>query len=204
GDIQMNIRIGTEVSVIIKGQEGLFTACYIGENNKRQIVLTFPEERSSCLKKVKSPEKITVQFSDKGARYEFSSVILNVLDEPLHLAVLESPAEIIKTDNRAFDRINCLISAKLDAHSDKGSAPVLGVIENINKTGCLCIIKEKESNLISLTKGDKVNISCQFPGLVGEQTAGGSVARIRKDKKDIYVGIHFDEKIWWVPPYERK
>ncbi|MBN1907158.1 MAG: flagellar brake domain-containing protein [Deltaproteobacteria bacterium] len=200
----MNIRIGTELSVIIKGQEELFTACYIGENNKRQIVLTFPEERSSCFKKVKSPEKITVQFSDKGARYEFSTVILNLLDEPLHLAVLDHPSEIIKTDKRASDRINCLISAKLDAHSDKGSAPILGVIENINKTGCLCLIKEMEAGLISLTNGDKVNISCQFPGLVGEQSAGGSVARIRREKKDIFIGIHFDEKIWWVPPYERK
>lgn len=200
----MNIRIGTEVSVIIKGQEGLYTACYIGENNKGQIVLTFPEEKSSFLKKVKAPEKISVQFSDEGARYEFSTVILNLVDEPLHLAVLESPAEIIKTDKRAFDRINCLISAKLDAHSDKGFASILGVIENINKTGCLCLIKEMEAGLISLTKGDKVNISCQFPGLVGEQSAGGSVARIRKEKKDIFIGIHFDEKIWWVPPYERK
>ncbi len=200
----MNIRIGTEVSVLIKGQEGLITACYIGENKKRHIVLAFPEEKSSLLKKVKATEKITVQFSDKGTRYEFSAIILSVLDEPLNLAVLESPAEIIKTDKRAADRINCLISAKIDAHSDKGSAPILGVIENINKTGCLCIIKENESGLISLTKGDSVNISCQFPGLVGEQTAEGSVARIRKDKKDIFIGIRFNEKIWWVPPYERR
>jgi c-di-GMP-binding flagellar brake protein YcgR len=200
----MNIRIGTEVSIIIKGQGSPINACYIGENNKREIVLTFPEEKSSFLKMVKAPEKIKVQYSDKGARYEFSAVILSLLDEPLHLAVLEYPSEIVKTDKRAFDRINCLISAKLDAHSDKGPAPILGVIENINKTGCLCLIKEMEAGLISLTKGDRVNIRCQFPGLVGEQTACGSVARIRKDKKDFFIGIHFDEKIWWVPPYERK
>jgi c-di-GMP-binding flagellar brake protein YcgR len=200
----MDIRIGTEVSVSIEGQEGLFTACYIGENSKRQIVLTFPEEGVSYLKRVKSPEKITVQFSHKGERYGFSSIILNVLDEPLHLAVLEHPAEIIKTNKRDFDRINCLISAKLDANTDKNPIQVIGIIENINKTGCLCKIQEDEASLISLSEGDKVNISCQFPGLVGEQSAGGSVARIRKEKMDTYIGIHFDEKIWWVPPYERK
>jgi c-di-GMP-binding flagellar brake protein YcgR len=199
----MRIQIGAELSVNMEGHNP-FTAIYVGAKDKKHIVLAITEGSSGLLKGLKDPEKITVQYSYNGVRYEFRATILNVLDEPIHLAVLEYPAEIIEVDKRSAHRINCLISAKLDAGPEKDVSPILGVIENINKTGCLCILKEKECVQASMSKGDRVNITCQFPGLIGEQTADGRVVRIRKDKGDTVIGIHFDDKIWWVPPYERK
>jgi hypothetical protein len=199
----MRIQIGAELSVYMEGKNP-FTAIYVGKKEKRHIVLTISEEGAESLKGLKSPEKIHVQYTDSGVRYEFKAAILDILDEPVHLAVLEYPSEISETDKRSAHRINCLISAKLDTVPDKSTTPVLGVIENINKTGCLCIIKEKEGGQASMSKGDRVNVTCQFPGLIGEQAADGRVVRIRNDKGDTVIGIHFDEKIWWVPPYERK
>ena len=199
----MRIQIGAELSVNMEGHNP-FTAIYVGAKEKRHIVLAIPEARSGFLKGFKGHEKIHAQFSDNGVRYEFKTIILDLLDEPILLAVLEYPAEIREIDKRSAHRINCLISAKLDTGSEKDTSPVLGVIENINKTGCLCILKEKECSQQAMSKGDRVNITCQFPGLIGEQTADGRVVRIRKDKGDTVIGIHFDDKIWWVPPYERK
>lgn len=199
----MKIQIGAEVSVTLKNGKTV-SANYIGAKDKSHIVLTFSGDNSNYFHKTEEPEKICVEYSDNGVRYEFNTIIIEVLDEPVYLVVLEYPREIKKVNKRSTDRINCLISAKLDTVPEQEISPVLGVIENINKTGCLCILKELEGGEVSLSKGDRVNIACQFPGLVGEQTAGGRIARIKKEKKDIVIGIHFDEKIWWVPPYERK
>jgi c-di-GMP-binding flagellar brake protein YcgR len=199
----MNIQIGAELSVNLADQSS-FTAIYIGAKDKKHIVLTIPEDRAGLLKDFKNHEKVTVQYTNNGVRYEFSTIILDVLDAPVYLVVLEYPAEIKEVDKRSTQRINCLISAKLETRQGNDTAPIAGIIENINKTGCLCIINEMESGSISFSQGNRVNITCQFPGLVGDQSANGRVVRIKTDKKDTVLGIHFEEKIWWVPPYERK
>ncbi len=200
----MNIQTGAELSINLKGQKSIITAYYVGEKDRRHIVLTFSEDQSEYFKKSKDLIKITAQYSDNGVRYEFSSRILDVLDEPVHLALLEYPSETLQVNKRSSDRINCLISTRLESRPEKDSSPMGGVIKNINKTGCLCILNTMKDEQVSFSKGDRINLTCQFPGLVGEQSACGRVVRILKDKKDIVIGIHFDEKIWWVPPYERK
>jgi c-di-GMP-binding flagellar brake protein YcgR len=199
----MNIQIGAELSVNM-GEKNSFTAIYIGEKDKKHIVLTIAEDKTGFLKGLKHHEKVTVQYSNNGVRYEFNTMILNVLDEPIPLAVLEYPIEIKEIDKRTTQRINCLISAKVETMQGNDLSPVAGIIENINKTGCLCIINEKESGNVSFSQGDRVSIACQFPGLIGEQSANGRIIRIKKDKKGTVFGVHFDEKIWWVPPYERR
>ena len=52
--------------------------------------------------------------------------------------------------------------------------------------------------------GDRVDLKCQFPGLLGEQNAEGKIVRIQEEGKDLVLGINFDKEIWWVPPYDRK
>ncbi len=199
----MNIQIGAELSVNMMDNNS-FTAIYIGEKNKRHIVLTAAEDKAGFLRGLKNHEKIGVQYTLNGVRYEFSSTILDVLDDPVQLAVLEYPEEIKEIDKRSTQRINCLVSAKLETRQGNDPSPIAGIIENINKTGCLCILNATEGETISFSQGDRVTIMCQFPGLIGEQSANGRVVRIKKDKKGTVLGIHFDEKIWWVPPYERK
>jgi hypothetical protein len=50
----------------------------------------------------------------------------------------------------------------------------------------------------------QVELKCQFPGLVGEQSAEGKIVRLEEEGKEIVLGIQFDKEIWWVPPYDLK
>jgi c-di-GMP-binding flagellar brake protein YcgR len=200
----MNIRIGTKLSINLEGKEDYFTTYFIGEKKDQHIVLAFPEKKQAYIEKINNQTEIYAQYFDNGARYEFKSRIIELLEEPVDLIVLEYPSEICSVNKRAMDRINCLVSAKLKNQMGNDDTPVIGVIGNINKTGCLCNLTKIESAKISFSLGDPVGLKCQFPGLVGEHSAEGKIVRIQEKGEDIILGINFDREIWWVPPYERK
>lgn len=200
----MNIRIGTKLSVYLVENEDHITAFYVGEKNGHHIVLTFSEKRAAYIEKIKELNEVRVQYFDNSVRYEFKSKVIELLKEPVDLIVLEYPSEIYSIDNRTLDRINCLVSAKLKSQVEKDTPPVIGVIANINKTGCLCNLTKIESSKVSFSMGDQVDLKCQFPGLMGEQSAEGKIVRIQEEGKDIILGINFNREIWWVPPYDRK
>ena len=147
-------------------------------------------------------DEIVLQYFENDIRYEFKSRIITLHEEPIDLLVLEYPYETYSADKRNLDRINCLVSARLhNKQIERDSQPVVGVIANINKTGCLCNLAEKEGGSL-FSMGDRVNIVCQFPGLVGEQSAEGEIVRVGQEGKDLVLGIRFSKEIWWIPPYK--
>ena len=200
----MNIQIGAQLILDFKDREEPVTACFVGEKNGKYIVVTFPEEESSYVKDIKKQDEIRVQYSDNDVRYEFNSKILQLLYDPVDLIVMEYPTEINSVDKRSSERMNCMLSAKLKNQLGNDTRLSIGIIENINKTGCLCILTKRKGKDATFSEGDQVYLKCQFPGLVGEQTAKGKVIRMQEEDNDVVIGIHFDEKIWWVPPYEQK
>lgn len=200
----MNIRVGTKLSINLEGQEEHITVKYVGEKEGQHIVLTFPDKRTELTDKLKDLSDVGVQYFENGIRYEFKSRVIDLPEEPLDLIVMEYPSEVYSIDNRQLDRINCLVSAKVKNQVFDDTQSVDGVIANINKTGCQCSLTEEEGSDISFSMGDQVVLKCQFPGLVGEQSAEGKIVRIQKQGKDIILGINFNEEIWWVPPYDLK
>jgi c-di-GMP-binding flagellar brake protein YcgR len=197
----MDIQIGAALTVRLEGQETSFTTFFVGEKTDEHIVLVFPKELSLPIEDPDGMLEVSVQYSERGLRYEFKTRILEILDKPTDLIVLEYPTKIHPIEKRSLKRINCLVSAKLEIEFDDQSHPVVGVIENISKTGCLCIIKKMEDGKEPFSLGDLISLKCQFPGLAGEQMANGKVVHLQEKQKDIYAGIQFDEKIWWIPPY---
>ena len=136
--------------------------------------------------------------------YEFKSKVREIINEPVSLIVLEYPVEVYSIEKRALNRINCLVSTKVKSKADDNPQWNVGVIENINKTGCLCTLSKVHGSRASFDIDGQVVLRCQFPGLVGEQSTEGKVVRMKEEEKDIVLGINFNEKIWWVPPYDQK
>ena len=200
----MKIRIGTKLLINPEGLEDQITTYYVGEKKGRHIVLACPEKELLFAEKIMDPAEARVQFFEDDVRYEFKGKVIEMIEEPVDLLILEYPSEIYPVDKRAMGRINCLVSAKLKNQQDNSSPPAVGVIENINKAGCLCSLAGTENSRISFSIGDRVHLICQFPGLVGEQSAEGKVVRIKEEGKDIVLGLHFDNETSWIPPYSRK
>jgi len=57
-------------------------------------------------------------------------------------------------------------------------------------------IKEKLFNI-----GERIIITCKFPGIPGEQEVAGIIRNIVKAEEDVSIGIEFDDFAWWAPPY---
>ncbi|HJX35164.1 MAG TPA: PilZ domain-containing protein [Desulfatiglandales bacterium] len=198
----MNIQVGAELMVRLKSHETSFTTFFVGEKTNEHIVLAFPKQLSLHRKALDRLGEVSVEYSEGGIRYEFKTRIREILEEPTDLILLEYPTEIHRAEKRSLKRINCLVSAKLEIKFDNKSQSVVGAIENISKTGCLCIVKKIEGVKEPLSLGDLISLRCQFPGLVGEQIANGEIVHIQEKQGDIVTGIHFDKKLWWIPPYD--
>jgi len=197
----MDIQIGAELTVSLEGQETSFTTFFVGEKTDEHIVLVFPKELSLPAEDPDGIREVRVEYSVGDVRYEFKTRVLEILEEPTYLILLDYPTKIHRIEKRSLKRINCLVSAKLEIQFDDQSHSVVGVIENISKTGCFCIVKKMEGVKKPFSLGDLISLKCQFPGLAGEQMANGKVVHIQEKQKDIFAGIQFDEKIWWIPPY---
>ncbi len=197
----MNIRIGTELSLNLKDLNSVIPAFFIGKKEGSHIALALSDEHSKIFMENKNISDVAVQYSAGEYRYEFNCALVNVLDDPAAIVVLSFPDAVNAVDRRSLCRINCLISAKLENKTGTDRQAVTGVIENISKTGCLCRI---EGGALPFSINEDVCISCSFPGLMGEQASDGKIVRILEGQKDPVVGIHFNEKAWWVPPYNAK
>jgi c-di-GMP-binding flagellar brake protein YcgR len=198
----MDIQIGTELMVNIEGHETSFTTFFVGEKPNEHIVLVFPKQLSLHRKALDRSGELRVQYSEGGIRYEFKTRIREILEDPTDLILLEYPTEIHRAEKRSLRRINCLVSAKLEITFNDKSRSIVGVIENISKTGCLCIVKKTEGVKDLFSLGDLISLRCQFPGLAGEQMANGKIIHLLEKQGDIVAGIEFDTKLWWIPPYD--
>jgi c-di-GMP-binding flagellar brake protein YcgR len=198
----MNIRPGTELTIIIDGTDTPFRSFLVGEKKESQIVVGLPEKPDFPRETLQKGNSALVRYSDEENIYEFRVRILQTLQDPADLIILEYPTDITTIEKRSRRRINCLVEAKLEIIFEDNNRLITGIIENISKTGCGCVIKKMPDTGSLFSLGDVINLRCQFPGLAGEQTAEGTIIRLQELPEEVQAGIQFDKELWWVPPYD--
>jgi len=198
----MNIRPGTELFITIDGANAPFKSFLVGEKKDSQIVVGLPEKLAFPRETLKEGNSVLIRYSDDENIYEFRTRIIKTLQDPADLIVLEYPAGITTIEKRSRRRINCLMEAKFEIIFEDNNRLVTGIIENISKTGCSCVIKKTQNTGALFSLGDVINLRCQFPGLSGEQTAEGNIIRLQELQEEVHAGIQFDKELWWVPPYD--
>ena len=198
----MDILPGTELTIIIEGTGASFKSFLVGEKKESQIVVGLPGKLDFSLDAFQKGGSVLVRYSDEENIYEFRTRILKTVQDPADLIVLEYPAGITTIEKRSRRRINCLMEAKLEIIFEDNNRLITGIIENISKTGCGCVIKKMPDTGSLFSLGDVINLRCQFPGLAGEQTAEGTIIRLQDLPEEVHAGIQFDKELWWVPPYD--
>lgn len=172
--------------------EGLF----IGpEDNSDFVVVPLSEKKP---KKIKG-DILHGQCRFQDDLYAFQSKILEVIDYPVTLWRINGPADVEKYDLRHQKRIQCSVSASIEA-IHKGQF-VTGIIQDISKSGARFIFKLTDATENPFGADDHVRIRCTFPGIPGEQSAPGKVTDVLKTEKELSIGIQFTDSVWWVPPY---
>jgi len=197
----MDIRTGTELTIHPHGLEESFKSFFVGEKPDVHIVTGLPRELPYPREDLHKGNEVTVRYSEGESVNEFRTCIHEILKEPADLLILEYPSEIKTLENRACRRINCLIEAKLEIIFEDNNRLITGVIENISKTGCNCVLKKFKGTEQPFSLGDKISLRCQFPGFAGQQTGEGKIIRLQDMPEEINAGIKFDRELWWIPPY---
>ena len=197
----MNINTGTELIIYPIGSKTPFKSFFVGEKTDVHIVAGLPKHLPFPKKTLHKGVDVLVQYSEENNVYEFKTRVKDITQEPAELIILDYPAETNLSEKRTRRRVNCLIEARFEIRFEDNNRFMTGVIENISKTGCNCILKKLKGAEQPFSLGDRINLRCQFPGFAGEQTGEGKIIRLKDMPEEINAGIRFDKELWWIPPY---
>lgn len=197
----MNIKTGTELIISPLGSKTHIRSFFVGEKTGVHLVAGLPQEVPFPGETLKKGVDVHVQYSVESSVYEFKARVKDIIHEPAELLILDYPAETNVSEKRSRKRVNCLIEARFEIIFEDNNRLITGVIENISKTGCNCILKKFKGSEQPFSLGDRINLRCQFPGFAGEQTGEGRIIRLQDMPEEINAGIKFDRELWWIPPY---
>jgi hypothetical protein len=188
---RISIEIGTRLQIRIDGVDINYTSTLIGMETGKCLIIDAPVNMLTLARhKLFQGSKILVRYLHKGSVFGFKSELIEDIYTPLKLLFLEYP-EIIEVHNlRSGQRIDCVLPVRIKINDEERN----GIISDINKEGCRCVTKktEEDKELSSVQIDEQVTLMCQFPRVEGERTIIGKVRNIRRDKKQMILGIIFN------------
>ena len=188
---RISIEIGTRLQIRIDGVDINYTSTLIGMETGKYLIIDAPVNMLTLARhKLFQGSKILVRYLHKGSVFGFKSELIEDIYTPLKLLFLEYP-EIIEVHNlRSGQRIDCVLPVRIKINDEERN----GIISDINKEGCRCVAKktEEDKELSSVQIDEQVTLMCQFPRVEGERTIIGKVRNIRRDKKQMILGIIFN------------
>ncbi len=189
---RISIELGTQLQIRIDGVDSNFKSTLIGIEPDKYLIINAPVTMLPYGRhKFFRGNKIIVRYLYKGTVFGFQSELVEDIYTPLKLLFVKYP-EIIEEHNlRSGERIDCFLPIKIKIKNEERD----GVILDINKGGCCCVAKKavEDKELSSVQIDEQVTLMCQFPQIEGEQVVLGKVKNIRRDKKQMTLGIIFHE-----------
>lgn len=182
--------LGTQVNVKIDGVEVALTSEFVGMEEKEYLILKFPKPFRFIKHKLFPGNLITIEYVYRGTIYAFQTRLFDTIDKPIKLLFLEYPKIIQLHDLRSHNRMDCFIPAKIKI----GKHAFSGVIMDISDRGCRWHSKElTDEALAPILSNEKINLICQFPGMVGELEVLGKAKNIKKNKQEKVLGFVFQK-----------
>ncbi len=189
---RISIEIGTQLQIQIDGVAFQYKSTLIGmEPDKYLIINASMALLSVARHKLYIGSKIVVRYLYKGSAFGFKTKLIDGLCEPLNLLFVGYPEIIEEYNLRSGERNDCVLPIKIKINNYE----INGVIVDINEMGCSCVAKkgEEDKELSSVQIDEQATLMCQFPQIEGEHAILGKVKNIRRDKKQMTLGIMFHE-----------
>ena len=180
---------GTPLQIKIDGVDFALKSTLIGIEEDKYLIIKVPTNSlyGSIKHKYFRGTKIVVRYLYKGTVFGFQSELIEDLYTPLKLLFVEYP-EIIENHNlRSMERVDCYLHTKVKIKEEE----IEGIILDINKKGCCCVFKGTVKSNFQID--EVITLRYQFPQIEDEQLTLGKVKSIKKDKKQITLGILFHE-----------
>lgn len=186
------IELGNEVHFEIEKLDRRFKSILIGMKPGEYLIFELPRDAlSGNIKSIFfSGNIIIVRYLYDGTVFGFQSKIIDDLSAPRKLLFIEHPKIIARYELRSKKRIDCFLPAKIEI-MDKEKQ---GVLTDISEKGCRYQIKTlKSEQLPSVQIDEKLILKFQFAGVEGEQPVSGKIKNIKKDEREMVLGIEFHE-----------
>lgn len=189
---RISIEIGTPLQIRISGVDFNYNSTLIGMEIDKYLIIKAPAALTGLAKqKLFRGSKILIRYLYKGSAFGFQSELMEDLYTPLKLLFVGYPEIIERHNLRSGERIDCVLPITIKTHNDERN----GIILDINKLGCRCVAKKEEDDkeLSSIDIDGRITLICQFPQISGRHEISGIVRNIRRDRKQMTLGIIFND-----------
>jgi c-di-GMP-binding flagellar brake protein YcgR len=184
------LEVGTPLQIDIEGFRSRLKSSLVGVLPNEYLIVRTPQlELYIGEPKHLLPEsEIVVRCLHRGNVWGFKSRLKRVISTPAQLLVLEYPKKVENHNLRVHKRIECLLPGKIELGKTKRK----GVVLDISEKGCRFSVNTvKGKDALEIEIKTELTLSCQLPGIEGEQVFEGRVRRMEKDEVRTELGVEF-------------
>lgn len=183
------LEIGVRVLVDFDEWAISLDSVLVGIEQDKYLLLKAPDQLNGLENELLNGGNLTVKSLYKGTIYAFRSQLLAVIYEPSQLMFIEYPQQIEHHELRSQKRYRCSIVAQAQVDNKERS----GVIENISKGGCRCVMElfSADERLETQILNDTITFRCCFPGSKQEIRFKGQVKNAMGTSGELAVGVKF-------------
>ncbi|MFH2057661.1 MAG: PilZ domain-containing protein [Pseudomonadota bacterium] len=179
------IELGTplliEASEKIKSLPGKLVGMKVGE----YLIVDISGAKSEPIALIKE-DPVLIKYVNLEDIFNFSSIVLRILDQPDDLVFLQYPDLVESCNIRSHKRVECFLPIQAEIGDHK--AP--GVVTNISPRGCLCTIDH--SQLWKNINDQQINLLLPY-GDLETLSIMGDVRSSQIQGSQIKLGIKFNE-----------
>ena len=187
------MEVGITLEIQAKGVDCRLVSKLIGIEEGKYLIIKTPEIQSSAnaLRLLYRGNNVIVRYISKGSIFGFQSNIIDFITDPRKLIFIEYPKKIENKDIRHHKRIDCYLPAGLIILDNV----VNGFIIDISGGGCQFVTETSRfENYIQLMKeGFEFNVAFHLPGIEKILEVRAKQRNIKKDNKNINIGMMFSK-----------
>ncbi len=128
-----------------------------------------------------------ISYLHEGSLIEFSTAVLQVLEQPVQLIFLGFPKKINKKTLRSLDRTPCYLPALLITSKEAFKC----IINNISDSGCNVVLKTQNTKPPLLNLKEIIQLNFKLPGNPKEIDISGKIRNVKKADREINAGVQF-------------
>ena len=166
-----------------------FRSSLVGIEPGKYLLLKTPGPVGKMDRRDLRSGEMVVKSLYKGTVYAFRSKLMALISEPSDLMFIAYPEIIEHHELRSHKRFRCNIVAQAQINETERG----GVIENISRGGCLCVLEtfSTDTGLKKHLMNNTVLFRCRFPGSKADVRFMGEIKNAKRKSDEMAVGIQF-------------
>jgi c-di-GMP-binding flagellar brake protein YcgR len=185
---QIDIAFGNKLFIEMKTVKCSINSFFVGMIANKYIIITPPSPMQKIKHKLFKDNALIIKYLYKGTIYAFQTKIIDFVNDPVKLLVLQYPKFVQNRELRSRKRVICAIP--VTAIDKKNKTDITAVIKDISTKGC-CFIFNAKNYSNNFNKNQKIKLFIKFPGIDGKKEFLGEIKNISKIQNEIDIGVKF-------------